>query len=416
MKILHFADLHLGVETYGHTDPATSLSSRLVDFLNVFDQIVDYALNNKIDLVLFCGDAYKSREPTQTQQREFARRIRRLSDGGIPVFMLTGNHDLPNTSFRATSTEIFDTLGVRNVYVATRPDLVTVPTASGPLQIVSLPWPRRSSMLTREETRNLSFDEIKQRIESALVAAINKYAEMLDPKKPEVLAAHIWVANAKVGSENRMTIGQEPSLLLSNVAIPAFDYVALGHIHRQQVLSTNPPVVYSGSPERLDFGEEDVEKGFYVVEIDTDKKTGEKETHFDFQKTNGRRFLTISVNIADDDFDPTGAALAEIAKDKDKIKDAIVRVEIELAASASSRLRDAEIRDNLKEASYYTIARTVRRETRQRLSGKNAAEITPMDALKAYFESKKTSPERMKELLEYGDRLIKAQAEKQKTG
>jgi exonuclease SbcD len=235
----------------------------------------------------------------------------------------------------------------------------------------------------------------------------------LDPKLPAILVAHIWVANAKVGSENRMTIGQEPSLLLSNVAISVFDYVALGHIHRRQSLTENPPVVYAGSPERIDFGEEDSDKGFYVIDIATDKLTGKRSTSYEFHETHGRRFLTIAVTIADDDFDPTGAILAEILKNKDKIKDAIVRVEIELTASASSFIRDAEIRDNLKEASYFTIARTVRRESRQRLGGKNSEEITPLDALKAYFEDRKISPERMKQLMEYGDRLIRAQAEKQ---
>ena len=69
MKILHFADLHLGVESYGRIDPTTGLSSRFLDFIAALDQVVDYALENRVDLVLFCGDAYKSREPSQTQQR-----------------------------------------------------------------------------------------------------------------------------------------------------------------------------------------------------------------------------------------------------------------------------------------------------------------------------------------------------------
>src|SRR3972149_11914275 len=101
MKILHFSDLHLGVENYGRIDPATGLSSRLNDFLAALDELVDYAVAVRADLVIFCGDAYKTREPTQTQQREFARRIRRLSDAGIPVFLLIGNHDLPNAFSRA---------------------------------------------------------------------------------------------------------------------------------------------------------------------------------------------------------------------------------------------------------------------------------------------------------------------------
>ena len=83
MKILHFADLHLGVESYGRVDPTTGLSSRFLDFLSALDKVVNYAIENRIDLVLFCGDAYKSREPSQTQQREFAKRINRLCTNGI---------------------------------------------------------------------------------------------------------------------------------------------------------------------------------------------------------------------------------------------------------------------------------------------------------------------------------------------
>lgn len=64
MRILHFADLHLGVETYGSFDPQTGLSSRINDILKALDQVVDCAVKDKVDLVLFCGDAYKSRNPS----------------------------------------------------------------------------------------------------------------------------------------------------------------------------------------------------------------------------------------------------------------------------------------------------------------------------------------------------------------
>ncbi|HEY90749.1 MAG TPA: exonuclease SbcCD subunit D, partial [Dehalococcoidia bacterium] len=96
MKIVHFADLHLGVENYGRIDPDTGLSSRLNDFLFAFDTLIDFAVEKQADLIIFCGDAYKNREPTQTQQREFARRISRLSGSDIPIFLLIGNHDLSN--------------------------------------------------------------------------------------------------------------------------------------------------------------------------------------------------------------------------------------------------------------------------------------------------------------------------------
>src|SRR4030043_2113631 len=164
MKILHFADLHLGMETYGGVDPATGLSTRLIDVLKVLDEVVEYAVDNDVDLVLFCGDAYKNRDPSQTQQREFAKRLRRLSENGIPVFLLVGNHDLPNAVGRATAVEIFDTLAVQNMTVASRPGKCCIQTKNGPIQIVALPWLRRSALLAREEDKNLSLDQLNQRL------------------------------------------------------------------------------------------------------------------------------------------------------------------------------------------------------------------------------------------------------------
>ena len=72
MRILHFSDLHIGVENYGRIDPTTGLSTRLGDFLAALDQVVDFALENDVDLVLLAGDVYKGRDPSQTHQREFA--------------------------------------------------------------------------------------------------------------------------------------------------------------------------------------------------------------------------------------------------------------------------------------------------------------------------------------------------------
>jgi len=409
MKILHFADLHLGVESYGRLDPATGLSSRLLDFLKALDQVVDYALENRVDLVLFCGDAYKSREPSQTQQREFARRINRLSTSGIPIFLLIGNHDLPNAIGRATTTEIFDTLAVKNVYVSNRPQIYYIPTNNGTIQIVSLPWLRRSALLTREETKNLTFDQINQRLQQALTNIIASSVSKLDPGLPAILAAHVWVSGAQVGSERSMTIGQEHALLLSNVAHPAFDYIALGHIHKHQVLSNNPPVVYPGSLERLDFSEEEDDKGFYLVEIEPDKETGKRLVSFDFHQVTGRRFLTVNIDIEPRGDEPTSAVLRAIAEQEDKVKDAIVRLNISLPAEIEGQLRDNDIRNAMKEAHYFAIAKDIKREARLRLGQWTAEEISPLDALKTYLESKKVSPERAKILLEYGEKLIQEQ-------
>jgi exonuclease SbcD len=408
MKIIHFADLHLGMENYGHIDPATGLSSRLKDFLASFDELVEYALAERVDLVLFCGDAYKTREPTQTQQREFARRINRLATAGIPVFLLTGNHDLPNAVGRATATEIFDTLAVQNVHVASQPEVFKITTPGGTVQIAAIPWLRRSALLAREDVKNLNLAQVNAMMQDALTRVIAGKAGELDASLPAILAAHVLVGDARVGrgSESLMAIGQEPAVLLSNIALPAFDYVALGHIHKRQVLAEKPPVVYAGSLERVDFGEENDEKGFYVVEIQPGTP---RQVTYSFHPVKARRFLTVSVALEAEEINPTAAVLKAIDSQKEQARDAIVRVNIQLPASLEGQLRNSEIKEALQETHSFTIAREIQREDRRRLGSRPARDITPLDALKAYLEVQQTSPERRQVLLEYGEKLIESQ-------
>ncbi|MGB2855848.1 MAG: exonuclease SbcCD subunit D [Dehalococcoidia bacterium] len=404
MRILHFADLHLGVETYGRIDPATGLSSRLSDFLVALDQLVDYALNNDVDLVLFCGDAYKSRDPSQTYQREFAKRIRQLSASDIRVFLLAGNHDLPHAIGRATAVEIFDTLAIENTTVANQPQSYRIETRKGPLQIVALPWVRRSKLLSREDTKNLSLDEINERIQDILTQWLDAEIANLDPGLPAIFAGHLSHSSSTPGSEKTMLVGRDYVLTLSSIANPAFDYVALGHMHNQQRVDHPVPVVYPGSLQTIDFGDEGQEKGFYIVELDETAVRSRRVRSYEFHPVKARRFLTIKVNADTDD--PTAAVLRAIAKND--VENSIVRLQIKVPAEKEGLVQENEIRKALKEAYFVAaINKEVEREHRSRLGSHSAEGITPLEALQLYLESKKTPKDRAQLLLEYGERLIR---------
>ena len=140
MKLLHLADLHIGVENYGRIDPATGLHSRLLDYLERLDEAISFGLEAGVDLVLIAGDIYKNRALNPIHQREFARRVHRLRSAGVPVFILTGNHDISPAAGRAHSVEIFDALGIEGVTIADRPRLHLIATTAGSLQIIALPW------------------------------------------------------------------------------------------------------------------------------------------------------------------------------------------------------------------------------------------------------------------------------------
>src|SRR5215467_4480351 len=95
IKLLHLADIHIGMENYGRINPETGLNTRLHDFLDVLDEAMDRAISERVDAVVIAGDIYKSRDPSPTHQREFARRVLQLSRSGIEVVLVPGNHDTP---------------------------------------------------------------------------------------------------------------------------------------------------------------------------------------------------------------------------------------------------------------------------------------------------------------------------------
>ena len=408
MRILHFSDVHIGVENYGSTDSNTGLNTRLIDFLNTFDMIVDFALDKEVDLMLFAGDAYKSREPSQTHQREFAKRIARLSQEGMPAFLLLGNHDLPNITSRATALDIFKTLTVPNITIGDSLGTYSVQTRNGgPIQLIALPWIRRSEFLDREETRNLTIDQINQRIQEKITDLINTNIQQLDPSIPAAIVAHASLNTAITSSEQSMVIGRDPLILQSSIASRSLDYVALGHIHKHQILSHNPYIVYSGSIERIDFGEENDEKGFCLIDIDPHQPQGQRVKDFEFHPLDTRRFKTITVT-AEENQDPTECILKAIA-DTD-INSMVVRIEINMPQTIEHLLREDEIRSALEEAFFITpIVRRVIRDRRTRLTPTLVDHISPVDALKLYLETISATEERTKTLLRYGENLINEQ-------
>jgi DNA repair protein SbcD/Mre11 len=365
---------------------------------------VNYSLDNRADLVIFCGDVYKNREPSQTHQREFATRVRRLSEAKIPIIIVVGNHDLPGAQGRANSVDIFDTLRIDYVHVGDRPEVLKIATADGDIQVAVFPWLRRSALLAREETKNLSVGEVMILMQEVMSARLVSLAAEIDPEIPAVLASHIAISNAKTGTEKSMMIGNDPVIMLSTIANPVYDYVALGHVHRQQVLSDAPPVVYAGSLERLDFSDEDEEKGFYVIDIDA--AASPRKVSYEFHRIEARRFISLQVELGENELDPTGLIMMKVLERSEDIKSSVVRLKLSMPGPMSGLVRDNEIFKALKEAYNVSISKEIHRESQSRGSGWLKEGLTPLDALKNYIDGRDIPPERRKILLEYAEKMI----------
>ncbi|MDA1348348.1 MAG: hypothetical protein O3A47_05710, partial [Chloroflexi bacterium] len=202
-----------------------------------------------------------------------------------------------------------------------------------------------------------------------------------------------------------MMIGRDYILMKSDLALPQLEYVALGHIHRHQILNTGPHVVYSGSLQRIDFGEEKDQKGFCVVDLDPELPRGARMTSFAFLPVAAREFVTISVDIRPGDLDPTAAVIRAISS-RD-LSEAVARLEISLHAELEPHLRDAEISQALDGAHFVaSISKNIAEQRRTRLESDYSKGLDPREVLKVYLAQREVPVDRAKTLMDYAERLM----------
>jgi exonuclease SbcD len=329
--------------------------------------------------------------------------VKRLVDAGVPIVLLVGNHDLPTMTHKATSVDIFSTLKIPYVIVGRDERIHLIETKRGPVQVATVPYPMRQRLLSHDDYRDLSIEEVDKALQDIVTKNIQALAKQLAPDVPAVLTAHLSVSNATYGSERSVMIGRDAVVLKSALDDPAWDYVALGHVHKHQSLNggNHPPIVYAGSLERIDFGEEGDPKGFCWVEL------ARGETAWEFIKVDARPFVTVRADVRESD-EPLAALAQEI--DRHDLTDAVVRLIVRLRADQEPMMRDYELRTLLSHA--YTIAginREVERKARVRLGDQAPEEMTDRELLAKYLEIKQIPPERVKTLLEHAASIFQAE-------
>lgn len=405
IKLLHFADVHIGMENYGRTDPHTGLSTRVMDFLRRMDDMIEFARANEADLAIFAGDAFKTRNPSPTFQREFAWRIQDLADL-CPVVLVVGNHDLPINIRKASTIEIYEILRVPNVIVGRENKLHRISTRSGDVQVAIVPYPVRARLL--EDDMELGVRGSLRQLDAALQERLELIIRDLGREAaaadiPRVLTGHFTVNTALFGSERQVMVGRDIAVTLANIADPLWDYVALGHVHKFQNLTQGrddvPPVIYSGSIERVDFSEEYEDKGFVWVEL------ARNATRWQFVPLKARTFVTIRCDVRRAG-NPTQVVLEEI--NRHEVQDAVVKVHITSDAETDARLNTKVIDQRLRDRGASVVAaivRDVQSPDRTRL-GTNPEGLEPPELLARYLQVKEIDPDRINLLLEAADDIF----------
>lgn len=409
IKIVHFADFHLGIEK-GPLDAETRISGRILDFLDSLDSMVDFVEDEKVDLVVFAGDAFHTSSPNQTHVNMFAQRIQRLSRL-CKVVLVPGNHDMPGPLHKNTSVDIFGSLAVDNVYLGDTYGTLLLDLNGEALQVTTFPYPTRH-IVTKKGKPLIDKEEYPKRV----AEIIGELRSEVDITIPAIFVGHFSVTGSKYGSERKMIVGTEAEVDVMDLLnwtpgdgpiICIWDYFALGHIHYHQEVFDDPPVVYSGSLERVDFGEENQDKGFVYIEIE--EKEGEKGSDkivtWEFVDVDARPMVTIEIDVAGK---KSIRKLIAAELDKYDLEDTIVRITIHTDDN-SAGTADAVYRMLSKRGVYYVSSFSLKitdtRTTRFNLE-KPISEHDEEELLELYFQGNDVDGEELDDIIDIAFDII----------
>ena len=360
MKIITFADAHIGISTYSTIDPKTNLNTRVLDSLNGIDQIINYAEENNIKYILFAGDMFKNALPSPTLVREINKRIKASAEKGIKWIIQDGNHDVSPLETAKSALDPLSTLKVENVEHTRFEKTYMI---DNNIRVLVLP-----TYTTQEEVENI----------------LSKYNDNIKT----IVMGHFTSLNAKLN--DWLIASNEDAIDIKIFQKSNILAVVLGHLHKHQILNTNPLSYYCSSTIRTDFNEEHDKKGFVVLDIDNNYNVS-----YIFKEIKTQEFLSVKMDLVGED-DAQANVMAYLNHIKKDLIDKVVRVQLTL--DKENNIDDNEILEFLKNNNVSYIANISKIFDREQLiRNKDINEqITEEEALREYFKDNSDKDEIIK--------------------
>ena len=360
MKIITFADAHIGISTYSTIDPKTNLNTRVLDSLNGIDQIINYAEENNIKYILFAGDMFKNALPSPTLVREINKRIKASAEKGIKWIIQDGNHDVSPLETAKSALDPLSTLKVENVEHTRFEKTYMI---DNNIRVLVLP-----TYTTQEEVENI----------------LSKYNDNIKT----IVMGHFTSLNAKLN--DWLIASNEDAIDIKIFQKPNILAVVLGHLHKHQILNTNPLSYYCSSTIRTDFNEEHDKKGFVVLDIDNNYNVS-----YIFKEIKTQEFLSVKMDLVGEE-DAQANVMSYLNHIKNDLNDKVVRVQLTL--DKENNIDDNEILEFLKNNNVSYIANISKIFDREQLiRNKDINEqITEEEALREYFKDNSDKDEIIK--------------------
>jgi exonuclease SbcD len=267
MKILHTADWHLGHRLHEQ--------SQIEEQTLFLSWIENYIIEQKIDVLLISGDIFDTGSPSHQSSEMYYNFLIKLKVTTCKSIIITGgNHDSPGTL--NAPKQILNALSIKVVGKATEniEDEVFEIEVNGEKVIIgAVPYLRDGDI--RRAVAGESFEELTDKYKTALINHYKSSAEqcklMNVTNAPVIAMGHLFATGGSISdSEQNIYVGTLGHIGAEDFPT-YFDYVALGHLHRPQIIGGNNKIRYSGSPNILSFSEIIYDKKVIILTIDDNK-------------------------------------------------------------------------------------------------------------------------------------------------
>jgi exonuclease SbcD len=361
VRIVHVSDTHLGFGAYTKLDPSEGFNQREADIYDAFRQAVDKAIELKPDVLVHAGDLFDTIRP-QNRAIDFAlRQLLRLSEAGIPTVLISGNHSTPRLRETGNIFRIFEHL--EGIYPVHGPGVQRV--VVGDMSLLAIPHSTNPPL-------------------ADIVASAKPSTET----SRNVLVLHAGMVGTKTYKMDEFNEQAVPV-----AAVPSeFDYVALGHYHRMTRIRDR--MYYSGSTERLGFGEVGQDKG--VLEVDL----GSGRT--EFHKLDIRDMLEL------EPIDASSLSSSDIAREAKHrlsaadIGDRIVRMVVDNVAGDAYRALDVPAIRRMGSSALHFELKLVRKEEESVAGGGEVTIGSLGDEFRKYVASRDLRDEKKRMLIDLG--------------
>lgn len=387
MLVVHVSDLHLDYKRYGKVNPLTGINTAWESSYSCWMYACQWAVDHEANCFIFGGDGFANGRPSPEAAEMMADGFRLLSSAKIPAVVIRGNHEL--ISLPASHRDInFRFADIPFVTVVDTPRVLHLECG---LEIACSPWPKRHQVLADIPTEDLTPTEINHMVGQLTTDSISEMGDEIGVGFPSLLAGHFTASGATLGSDKRGSeilvhaVFEEPVVSLEALMDGPWQHVALGHIHKNQMLAEG--IYYVGSPNRVDFSEEHDRKGFHAITY-SEKTSGSWDTEVKFIRTPARIMRTI--NSADgipDDLEE-GTLLKVVLPDGERVPSPALMKEIVGSGAVLAKVDARPLAPKL------TTDKVL------------AVEVSELDGLKVWMEKQEIDKEEQESILSAAQVLI----------